>query len=102
MDNKKIRQLEQRLNRLLLKVGNSKPKQLRRFAEACGYELVSGKKEPTYRNVYLKVDHLTIPDHSWGISKFTAKSILMQIERFLFEARAKQEGQEEGKKRQEE
>lgn len=94
MEKKKIRQLEQRLKRLLLKIGSIKPKEFRRFAEACGYELVSGKKEPTYRNVHLRVDHLTIPDHSWGINKFTAKSVLMRIEGFLFEARAIQEGQE--------
>jgi hypothetical protein len=93
MDKKKIRQLEQRLKRLLLKIGNIKPKELRRFAEACGYELLPGKREPTYKNRHLNtVPLLTIPDHSWGIKKFTAKSVLMQIERFLFEARAKQEG----------
>lgn len=97
MDKKKIRQLNKRLRRLLLKVGNIKPKELRRFAEACGYQILSGKREPTYKNIYLKtVPVLTIPDHSWGINKFTAKSVLLQIERFLFEAENVMEGQEEG------
>lgn len=95
MDKKKIRQLHQRLKRLRLKVGNIKPKELRRFAESCGYELLPGKREPTYKNRYLNtVQFLTIPDHSWGINKFTAKSVLLQIEGFLFEAKEVWEGQE--------
>lgn len=87
MDKKKIKQLRKRLHGLLSRVGNIKPRELERFAEACGYELVSGKREPTYRNRYLKtVPVLTIPNHSWGIAKYTAKSVLMQLERFLSEA----------------
>ena len=97
MDKKKIRQLNQRLNRLLLKIGNIKPKELRRFAEACGYELLPGKREPTYKNRYLNtVPFLTIPDHSWGINKYTAKSVLMRIEGFIFEAEQILDRQEEG------
>lgn len=98
MDKKKIRQLNKRLRVLWLRAGNIKPRELRRFAEACGYELLPGKREPTFRNDYLKpVDILTIPDHSWGINKFTAKSVLSQLEGFLFKANAILEGQEEGR-----
>lgn len=86
MDKKKIKQLRKRLNGLLPRVGNIKPRELERFAEACGYELLSGKREPTYRNRYLKTDPLTIPNHSWGINKYTAKSVLLQLEGFLSEA----------------
>ena len=96
MDKKKIKQLRKRLRELLLRLGNIKPRELRRFAEACGYELLSGKKEPTYRNVYFRTNHLTIPDHSWGISKYTAKSVLLQLEGSLSEAETHFEAQEDG------
>lgn len=80
----KIEKLLREVRQLQGQVGNLRSKKVIQLAERCGYKAVTRGKEPPYRNtLWPACAILTIPHHSSGLNRYTAKSILQQLEGVL-------------------
>lgn len=79
MNIRRLRRCEQRLARLRKSVPNSR--QLEAFAKTLGRKHVKRGKEPTWVSMeFPNLRPIAIPHHSSNPNKFTADSILDQLE----------------------
>ena len=80
---KKLDRLKKQLEDLRRRVGNIRPREMEKFAKACGR--IQHKKrrgEPTWVSKYFPklLRPLSIPHHSVELNRFTAENILDQLE----------------------
>jgi hypothetical protein len=80
MDIRKLNRIRDRLNSFRGK-GGIRPRKLEALARALGRSRVKRGKEPTWENKEIAgLRPLTIPHHSTELNKYTADSILDQLE----------------------
>ena len=80
MTRRKLRKLQERLN-TLRRTGGLASSELESLAQALGRERHPRGSEPTWVSTVLPgARPLTIPHHSRDLNRFTAKSILEQLE----------------------
>lgn len=85
MNPKKLRRLRRLLGALRTSVANMPSRKLESFAKALGREPEKRGKHPTYVSSILQNSRpITIPHHSKNLKKWTANSILDQLEQDLF------------------
>jgi len=86
MDVKKLAKIKREIDSARQGAGNLRHRDLEKIAKMLGR--VRSKErtnEPTYVSTLLPdANVITIPDHSRGINKFTAKNILNQLEEDVF------------------
>ena len=81
MDEKKLAKIKEELKAASQRLGNLKHNDLARIAKMLGRERSTKRtNEPTYESALLNTNVVTIPDHSWGLNKWTAKAIIKQLE----------------------
>ena len=86
MNKGKLEKLKIELESFRNKKGNIIPNELITLAEKLGRKKVKRGKEPTYESELLpKSRPLTIPKHSRALNKYTAGSILDQLDQDIFE-----------------
>lgn len=82
---KHLTKLRRRLNTLRRKSANLRHKDLESLAQSLGRVSSQRGKEPTYVNPTLPRSRpLTIPNHPGALARYTAESILDQLEEDLF------------------
>jgi len=83
MNPRKLRRCEQRLTKLRRSVPSAK--QLEGLATSLGRKRVKRGKEPTWESMaFSNLRPVSIPRHSSNLNKFTAGSILNQLEEDIF------------------
>ena len=82
MDEKKLAKIQREIDSARARVGNLRHRDLAKIAKMLGRVRSKDRtNEPTYvSNLLLDANVITIPDHSRGVNKFTAKNILNQLE----------------------
>lgn len=100
MDESKLAKIRQLIDSARGRLANLRHNDLAKIAKLLGRKRSSRRtNEPTYESVLLNTNVITIPDHSRGLNRFTAKAILMQLEKDVMQfevsmAKSKKLGQE--------
>lgn len=99
-ERKRLRRARSKLEALKNTPSNIRPKQLKNLAKSLGRIPYPRGKGPTFINPRLpRSKPLTIPNHPGALPRYTAESILEQIEGDLFALEEKLENEAERRKR---
>jgi hypothetical protein len=99
MDKAKLTRAKKKLARLRSHIANIRSQELISLAESLGRELYKRGKEPNYVSTIMpKKRPISIPNHPGSLNKFTAGSILDDLEQDIFniEEKLESEGERNG------
>ncbi len=85
MKENKLKKIEQNIRSLRNRSGNLRASELEAIAKRLGRERSKRGKEPTYVSLdFPDLRPVSIPSHSTGLKRFTAESILDQLDEDVF------------------